>query len=240
MPIRLLKITLLMVATTFLCLSCSSRDEKSVTPESDYASLEEKDDVVTNLLLAIQRRDLGQMERVLASHFIFYFSEQDLRLGIVSRESWGRAEELQALSHIFSDPPPPSEANLVLPQISPTWGSFKEQFLDSVPSWPGYISDLKMMFYKPEDLDWVAVEGAPQCYKDVYYTFSMHISADEYPRDYGGYYMRLVIVQEELDGELVWRLVECHDNYHGSPSNTRMQLSPRAAPGGDSKSSSVS
>ena len=137
----------------------------------------------------------------------------------MSTESWGRPEELQALSHIFTDPPANSGANAILHLISPTWGSLKEGYLNSVPSWPGYISNLKMTFHAPGDNDWTVFQGTSQYYKDVYYSYSMNISADEYPRDYGGYLMRLVIEQNEVDGEMIWQLVECHDNYEEPPSN---------------------
>jgi len=188
-------------------------------PERQFTSLEGQSDVIPNLLLAIEQSDLGQMERLLASNFIFDFSQEAVEWRIVSTRSWGRTEELQALSNMFAEPPAPSGPMPVSTLVSPTWGSVKEDFLNSVPSWPGYIRELKMRFYEPDGNDWTALEGTARYYKDVEYTFFMKISADDFPRDYGGYSMRLVIGQIELDGQMIWQLVEWYDNYKEAPSN---------------------
>ena len=84
---RFLQTILLLLGITIVCLSCSSEDENPVEPERRSTNLEGQNDVIPNLLLAIERRDLGQMERLLASDIIFDFSQEALDWGIVSTRS---------------------------------------------------------------------------------------------------------------------------------------------------------
>lgn len=131
-------IVLLMALLTLLA-SCGS--ESPVTADSEsgpqrrqddgaqraYRDLTEKDDVLYNLMLAYNQRNLVEFDRVIDANFVFHFSQEDIDNGNVVFEQWDRVSEIRATSNMF-DPfffPSPITSMYLWLTFSPgAWTSF--------------------------------------------------------------------------------------------------------------------
>jgi len=70
----------------------------------EYRSLKEKDDVLINLQLAYNDRNISQYDKLLDDDFIFIFSQTDWQAGKTPRQ-WDRTSEIRATTNMFSRNP---------------------------------------------------------------------------------------------------------------------------------------
>ena len=79
------------------------------TPPPAFKSLKNREDVLFNLKLAYNERNINQYNKLLDNNFTFFFSAVDVREGKVRDLSWPRSSELIAVGHMFDptfDPAP--------------------------------------------------------------------------------------------------------------------------------------
>jgi hypothetical protein len=96
---------LVVVTVSFLAGSCIL-DPKKVPPDKKttggtYKSLKSKDDVLLNLELSYNERNLTQYDKLLDDNFTFFFSDADFSSGKVNYQQWDRALEIQSTRHLF-------------------------------------------------------------------------------------------------------------------------------------------
>jgi hypothetical protein len=76
--------------------------EDTPTVIKEYEDLKEKDDVLWNLELAYNDRNIKQFERLLDDEFVFFFSEADYNEGGVPI-SWERPIEINTNTNLFNE-----------------------------------------------------------------------------------------------------------------------------------------
>ena len=106
---RILSVALvtLSLVTMSALNSCILDPEK--TPDKDdgggttqtFKSLEVRDDVLDNLELAYNTRNINEYDRLLDADFTFFFSPNDVNEGNVQFSQWDRAAELGATVNMF-------------------------------------------------------------------------------------------------------------------------------------------
>lgn len=97
-----ISIILLCVFVTVFVVACSD-DEDVFTPKPDspFKNLTARDDVLHNLELAYNQRNIIQFNRLLDHEFIFYFSQAAHGSGSIPN-SWGRLEEISVTTNMFN------------------------------------------------------------------------------------------------------------------------------------------
>lgn len=204
--------SLALVASMAAC----SDDDPASPQDSRFADLTEQEHVMKNLAAAYTEEDIAQMDRLLAADFKFFFSVRDLNLGLVDSVSWGKATELRAIENLFESAAIPPQTRVAATSAVPlTWGRFKEPFSEGVPSWPGAVQIVEMEILEhPDDAEWYPSlpEGSGRFYKDIWYYFTLEAEKWDYPVDINSP-SRVVIEQNNVNGKLVWQLVEWHDQY---------------------------
>ena len=96
------------LALAILCLSCSA-DEVTIAPADttpQYRSLAKRDNLLFNLELAYNSRNINKFSELLDDNFIFYFGAMDIREGNVDQPQWDRDSENEATRNLFLGPTP--------------------------------------------------------------------------------------------------------------------------------------
>jgi len=92
------------VAAVLLVLgSCGEEDALGPGTEllrPTYLSPDRPENVIANLVLAYQHRDIEAYERLLAPEFVFRFQPGDV--AEIGRASWGRDEDIRATRRLFA------------------------------------------------------------------------------------------------------------------------------------------
>ena len=123
-----LAIRVILAALALAIVSCSEDPQAPppVTTESEYKSLENKDDVLFNIEVSLNKMNYSEYEKTLAEDFVFYFSESDINDGLVSWGEWERADELAAIAGMFdAESPRPKLVNAVATIEDMTLGRIK-------------------------------------------------------------------------------------------------------------------
>jgi len=109
---RSILILLSVVLFAGLMTSCilDPKEEKNVDPPEPvvFKDLLERDDILFNLGLAYNERNMTEYSRLLDDSFVFIFSEADFNSGNVTVEQWERAAEVESNTKILhqSNPDP--------------------------------------------------------------------------------------------------------------------------------------
>jgi len=124
-------------------------------PKSSYKTLDAdgpRDNVLFNLQLSWNDRNIARYDELLDADFIFYFSAADVSGGIVSGEYWSRAQEINASKNVFDpnysnptqEPVQDIDLALVYPSGDGEWTPFDPQ--DPV-KYPGETWYQKIVVY---------------------------------------------------------------------------------------------
>jgi hypothetical protein len=94
-----------LIAAVLLIVGCGDDDPRyRPTSPGDqtlkFKNLQNKDDVLHNLALAYNQRDIEEFEKLLDDDFIFIFSETDHNSGETPQQ-WARIDEINANQQIF-------------------------------------------------------------------------------------------------------------------------------------------
>ena len=106
-------ITAICIIAALAAWSCDSDKTTPAAPvvPNPYKSLKSQDDVLHNLELAYNERNITEFEKLLDENFEFYFSEADFNSGAVQFENWGRLDELNTNQRLLDpDNPDPNRA----------------------------------------------------------------------------------------------------------------------------------
>jgi hypothetical protein len=103
---RLLMIAGCVIAAGFFA-ACGDDLTSPPRPEPIvFKDLTSRDDVLFNLELAYNERNIAEYAKLLDEHFVFYFGEWDYRNGTVPFEQWERAAEVESNTKILSQSNP--------------------------------------------------------------------------------------------------------------------------------------
>ncbi len=103
---RSILILLSIIVVAGLTTSCilDPKEEKNVKPPAPvvFKDLLERDDVLFNLGLAYNERDMVEYARLLDDSFVFIFSEADFNSGAVTVEQWEKVAEVESNTKILN------------------------------------------------------------------------------------------------------------------------------------------
>jgi hypothetical protein len=103
---RLLMIAGCVIAAGFFA-ACGDDLTSPPRPEPIvFKDLTSRDDVLFNLELAYNERNIAEYAKLLDEHFVFYFGEWDYRNGTVPFEQWERAAEVESNTKILNQSNP--------------------------------------------------------------------------------------------------------------------------------------
>jgi len=95
---------LIVVVTTGLTTSCilDPKDQPEETEKIPvvFKDLKEKDDVLHNLALSYNEREIFEYDKLLDANFIMIFSDADVSEG-VTPDQWARAKEINVTGQMF-------------------------------------------------------------------------------------------------------------------------------------------
>ena len=87
---------------------CSDDDPVApgpTTTTTKFKSLNKKDNLLFNLELAYNSRNINRFDELLDDNFIFYFGAMDFRDGNVDQPQWDRASEIAATRNLLDGNP---------------------------------------------------------------------------------------------------------------------------------------
>jgi len=128
---RPIVITICIVAA----LAAWSCDPDKTTPSApaDPTPPMTQDDVLHNLELAYNDRNIAEFEKLLDENFEFYFSRYDFNSGMVPFESWGRLDELNTNQRLLDpDNPDPNRVISIFLELDYVPGDWDPEPPDSV------------------------------------------------------------------------------------------------------------
>lgn len=180
------RLSLLMIP--LLLLVACSEDDSPVIPPPDpvYKSLANRSDVLNNLELAWNDRNLTRYEQILDSGFTFFLSPGDVGGSIP--EQWGRADEILQTSRLF-------DRNL------------------SDPNFPRVTSLVVDIEFEGAPIQWVEESGPGETWYSavIFYDFMIHVVPDLTYIPVPGARGRFTVRNAGTEEAPKWQLVEWHD-----------------------------
>jgi len=117
-------VIIICIVAALAAWSCDS-DKTTPSAPADASRNPTQDDVLHNLELAYNERNITEFEKLLDESFEFYFSEADFNSGAVQFENWGRLDELNTNQRLLDpDNPDPNRVisiDLDLDYLSGEW-----------------------------------------------------------------------------------------------------------------------
>jgi hypothetical protein len=215
--------------STLICTAsltgCSESDTfmldiPDIPPPSNFKSLEQKDDILNNLLFAYNERDYQEVERLLDDNFVFYFSPNDVRNGIVAHSSWTSSEEMNATTNLFdAEDAALRWSDRTSSKDPSTWGLIKEIFYDTDGSTVKADKIYLELTYEEGIEAWDPITPPdPESYPDevwyekrVEYWLAVEIAHVTYTQDKTVLAL-FTIRPVKADGKDIWQIVAWHDD----------------------------
>ncbi|MDH4038545.1 MAG: hypothetical protein OEX18_13785 [Candidatus Krumholzibacteria bacterium] len=179
-----------LAALTSSCIFDPKKDDGPPPPPTgDYKDLTNRSDVLFNLQKSYNDRNMTEYERILDDNFTFFLSDGDVNGGLPVQ--WGRRDELDANTNLFSRTVPPGA------------------------TWP-LCTSIQMDVQFEAGLQWVEVipDAAPDetwYTTTCFYDFQIEVEPDTKYIPYPGAKAQFTVRNAGTDSNPRWQLVEWRD-----------------------------
>jgi hypothetical protein len=189
----ILAITLLIPVFGSCIFAPKKAPPKDEGPPSAYKPLDKRDNLLFNLKLAYNQRNIEEYRKLLdytPGVFIFYFGQDDINRGIAAVPQWGVEVEEATTEGLFQRSAPPGEplADDVILEL--TYTEDEEDWFETVPE-------------THPDETWY--------FKDATYRLSVRIGLTTHTQN-KDVNARFTVREVEIEGEKVWKIVRWHDD----------------------------
>jgi hypothetical protein len=159
------------------------------TPPVQYLPLDTRDNLLYNLELAYNQRNLEEFLKLLDNGvYQFFFSATDVSQGLVDQDSWGYAAEAEATGRLFDRSPPANDPRADKIALTLLYTEGDGAWQEMVPS--SYPSET---WYQ----------------KTVEYRLSVRVGETDYNQN--RVIVALLTVRQK-PGESIWQIVEWRDD----------------------------
>ncbi|MCZ6765810.1 MAG: hypothetical protein O7D32_02645 [bacterium] len=193
------------------------------SPLSTFEDLTDRDDVLFNLELAYNERNLNEFYRLLDADFVFHFGTADVSQGNVPVSEWPRPDEVESAMAIFYKLEVPTGIRPSTGITEPTglavveqatWGALKASFHGGILICAENIN--VSLAYPPGDFTWTSFPAPPPFTGETWYektvTYELMIDADGTIYVSGSRNAFFVIRLVDFYGVSIYRLVDWRDD----------------------------